>query len=570
VLSLAGILVGVGCRGNLDGPLGPTGSDQQAGGATGPDSTAGSGDFASGNFDAARCDGRKDIAPGKMPGLVRLTHRQYDFAVHDVLGLDARAQAEFVKDQAFYGFDNNAAALSVAPNQVTRYQATAERLAGEAVADLGKLSGLAPCLASGTDDACRDTFIDTFLERMFRRPPSDDEHTRYATLFAGGKDLYEDGSALQRGVRIVIEAALQSPSFLYRAELRDAPLDGATVALTDHELAARLALTLWSSLPDAALLSAAKAGALTDDKKLEAQVRRMLADPKAARMVEDFHAQWLEFDKLRFEKSAAAFPGYDAAAFAVSAKNELLAFARYMSLESKGTFADLFSAPIGFVDQTLASIYGLSGNFGSTPQKVELDAAQRAGIFTSAGFLSGRSDAIDSSPIYRGAYLQKQVLCKTFGSPPPNVGTVPPAGATHQTTRQRVETKTQGSACQTCHGVINPTGFAFEHFDAIGRAREQDQGQPIDAKGTLTLDGKSVSFDGAAELAAELAHSDTAARCYETQWFRYTMARGEADDDVCLLAQLDSASAQNGRQLNELIVALAMSRGFRFRAQEDL
>jgi hypothetical protein len=573
--ALASLGALLGCQGNVADPAGPgrptaTGSSAAPGSASNApavQSGLGSGDFATGRVDALQCKSGP-TAPGSMPGLVRLTHRQYDFAVKDLLGVDAKAATDFVDDQEYFGFDNNAAQLSVPANQVSRYQATAETVAQQAVANLAPIKAVVSCVAANANTACRDRFLDEFVKLMLRRPLVDAERTRYRALFDAGKDLYTEGDNFSRGVRIVLEAVLQSPNFIYRAELRDSgALDGRPVELTPHELAARLALTLWASLPDAVLMKKADDNALSSDAQLEAEVRRMLKDAKTERVMDDFYTQWLELAKLRLDKDAKTFPGYDKTGFETSTREETLRFAREIS--RAGTISELFTSNKSFVDARLAEVYGVTPP-ASGFAEVSLNPEQRAGLFTQPGFLAGHSDPLDSSPIHRGAYVQKRVLCTVFGQVPANVGSLPGRTADIVTTRDQVEAKTSPPQCQGCHVRINPTGFAFEAFDSIGKFRTQDHGETVNASDTINIDGKDVNFDGAVEFAHILGESDTARRCFETQWFRYAMGRGEANDDVCLLNEIDTRTKKNGGSVQELLVSLTLSRGFRFRAQEDL
>jgi hypothetical protein len=581
--AFSALLVGgalmAGCTGVLDSPLGPgeylgpngerlgpNGSALPSGGSAASPNGDG---FVSGQIDALSCQGR-ELHPGSMPGLVRLTHRQYANVVSDLFGVQSNAATEFVSDQEFYGFDNNAAKLSVDSVQTTRYRAMAERVAQEATVNLATLARVAPCLSKDRTDACRDEFLRGLLKLMYRRPLSDGELTRYRALFAAGATLYEEGDAFTRGLRVVIEGALQSPLFVYRTELRDLPLDGKVVELDNYELAARLALTFWGSVPDLTLMNKAEAKKLALPSELETEVRRLLDDPRAGRVLDDFHAQWLEFGKLRFDKDATLFPGYDKASFEQAARSEALTFARNMTLAERGGIADLFSSSVTWVDGTLAKNYGLAPP-ASGIARVELDPAQRSGLFTQTAFLAGHADAVEGSPIHRGAYIQRRVLCREFGTLPPNVGTVPPPSAGASSTRERVALKTAAAGCQHCHKHINPTGFAFEAFDSLGRVRTQDHGVAVDASGTLELDPGSVaSFSGAVAFADELAASDKAKRCYETQWFRFAYGRAEGNDDACLLSEIDEKAKAKDYNLKELLVALGTSRAFRFRAQEDL
>jgi hypothetical protein len=503
-----------------------------------------------------------------MPKLVRLSHLQYDHAVADLLGLDARAEAEFVADPQFFGFDNNAEKLVVAENQVLRYRAAAERLAAEAVSAPARIAEVVPCVRGARDTACRDRFLTDFLALMQRRPLVEAAVQRYRALFDAGASLYDEGDPFARGMRIVLEAVLQSPRFLYRDETRaqGSAGDGA-VALDDFELASRLAATLWASVPDADLFARAKAGELSDERVLEAEARRMLADARASRVLDDFHGQWLELDRLRYEKSPGVFQGYDQARFSDVANRELVSIARDVAT-SGGGIADLFRTPVAFAERTLAAIYGVT-SYSAEPLRITLDRATRPGLLTRAGFLAGHADPIDSSPIHRGAFIQKRLLCTVYGPLPANVGNLPAREGDIVTTRDQVEAKTAAPACQFCHATINPPGFALERYDALGRLRDADHGVPIDASATLRLDGREVSFDGAAELSEVLAESPTAMRCYETQWFRYALGRAEVDDDLCLLHEIDTRVAASGYAIEELLVALVMSRGFRFRATEE-
>lgn len=541
------------CSGELTAPVGPGGVDGDTP-ASPITSAEGSGSFARGEYDPKLCEDR-ELSPGAMPQLVRLTHLQYQNAITDLLGLDAGAK-DFVPDQVFFGFNTNAEKLNVDETQTNRYRSAAERIAENAAKDLSHIAKTVPCVMTTPDEACRDQFLSEFLELLLRRPLNEELLTRYRNLFDAGADLFEDDSdAFTRGVRVTLEAALQTPSFLYRAELRSGELDGKVVALDSYEVASRLALTLWGSVPDRALLDKAKADGLLTADEVKAEARRMLDDPRAARVLDDFHAQWLELDKLHFGKDPLTFPDYDEDAFSTAAKADLLSFTREVALAQSGVISELFSATPSEVDPAL----------GDT-----LSPNERPGILTQPGFLAGRADALDGSPIHRGAYIQKRLLCRVFGALPANVGMLPPRDEEIVTTRDQVEAKTGAPECQFCHKDINPAGFAFEHFDTLGRYRTEDHGEAVDAYGTLTLDGKEHSFDGATELSDVLADSPTARRCYETQWFRYALGRAEVDDDVCLLHAIDQEAKGEGYEIKALLIALAGSRGFRFRTMEDL
>lgn len=511
--------------------------------------------------------------PGPTPRLVRLSHRQYDNTVRDLLqlGPDAEPSSQFLADPPVQGFDNNASALVVKDRLGRDYRRAAEALAEQAAAP-AKLATLLPCQPEGDGTACADQFVQQFGRRAFRRPLTASEITAYDALYVQGAGLYDAGSAFEQGVRFVIEAMLQSPHFLYRIELSDSVEGENKIPLTGYEVATRLSFFLWNSGPDEDLLAAAEKGALSTPEGIEAEARRLLADGRAEDPVADFHYQWLELRKLtNLQKSPDVFPNYTPA-MAPAMAEETQRFIRQVIFELDGDYAALMTAPFTFVNQDLAAIYGLQG-VGAEFQEVTLDPLQRGGILTQPSFLSTHAFPHLSSPIHRGAFFQSQILCNPPPPPPGDADlNLPPVEGEIKTTRQQVEAHTQSQDyCSGCHKtLVNPPGFAFEHYDALGQWRDLENEVPIDAASEFHgAYGTHFVFTDAVDLLGQVVESEEGPRCYLTQWFRYGFARKEQAIDRCTLDELHTALQGEGYNIQELLVAMTKTTAFRYRSVEE-
>ncbi|WP_437952005.1 DUF1592 domain-containing protein [Sorangium sp. So ce296] len=510
-------------------------------------------------------------APGPTPRLTRLTHAQYDNSIRDLFGKDMKASASFLADPAFEGFDNNAKGLVVSDRLARDYRRAAEAIAADVVVDQAVLGDILPCAPEGDGAACARQLIRELGKRVYRRPLSAEQEAAYVAAYARGDGLFESGTPFEQGVRHVIEAMLQSPHFLYRVELSE-ELDGEQIIPLDgYEVATRLSYLLWNSLPDDALLAAAERGALGSPEGIEAEARRMVDDPKAVSALDDFHRQWLHMSRYAdLSKDPALYEGFDASVSSAMLA-ETQAFIRHVILEMEGDYRTLMTAPVGFVNDKLAPIYGVEGSFTSELVETPLDPASRAGLLTQAGFLASHAFARETSPIHRGVFIQRQILCADLPDPPANINTeLPPKQGEIRTTRDQVEAHTSPKACSSCHGLINPPGFAFEHYDAVGRYREDERGEPIDASGTMAVGEAEIRFDGAVDLAKQLAESPVAERCYLTNWYRYGNARQLSREDACTIDDLDAKLGASGYNIKELLVALTQTKTFRYRAVEEV
>ncbi|MEQ8454238.1 MAG: DUF1592 domain-containing protein [Sandaracinaceae bacterium] len=502
---------------------------------------------------AAGCDlPQVDLAP-----LEHLTRAEYDRATTHLLGFEARAARDFAADDDTSGYEVGA---RVSPLLAEQYVDAAESLAEQAVAT--RFDALLDCdVAAMGEDACARQLISRFGMRAFRRPLEADEAER---LFA----LYQVGRAydFRTGIQVVIQGVLSAPSFLYHVESAPDPAarPGDTVALDDFAVASRLSFFLWGSIPDDTLLEAAGAGELSDPAGLEAQARRMLEDERAIAGVRDFARQWLHLDVLEgARRDAERYPDFEAdTGHRLRASVE-----RYVEdafLTEGGDVDTLLLGTHAYVDGPLARSYGIDGVEGDDLQRVELDPSQRAGLLTQPGLLTVLSKPNQSDPIHRGLFVRTRLLCQQLPPPPDDIAVVAPDPAPGLSTRERFAEHSQNERCRGCHQLMDPIGFGFEHYDAMGRWRELDEGATVDATGevlaTVDADG---AFYGVPELAGLLAGSQQVRECVAMQLFRYAMGRTETEWDLCSVQRLQEDFHASGYDLRALMIAVVQSDAFR-------
>lgn len=489
--------------------------------------------------------------------LTHLTRSEYDRTVADLLGLDARVADGFAPDENTDGFEVGA---RVSPLLAEQYVDAAEALAERAVSE--RLDALLPCDPAGGEEACARAFIEQFGMRAFRRPLGADEVERFLVLYRVGR---EDDFAT--GIQLVIQGALSAPSFLYHVELEPADASAGDVVLLDEfEMASRLSYFLWASMPDEALFAAASAGELRTPEQIEEQARRMLEDERAVLGVRNFTRQWLGLDALaRFHRDPAFYPDLPESTGA-DLRASIEAFMDDAFFGEEHTVDALLLGRSAYVNAPLASLYGIEGVEGDALVPVELDATRRAGLLTQPGLLAVLSKPNQSDPIHRGLFVRNRLLCEHLPPPPADVVIVAPDPAPGLSTRERFAEHTENPRCQGCHRLIDPLGFGFEHYDALGRWRDTDEGVPVDASGEVVgTDDADGPFDGVPELAAQLAGSDHVRECIAIQWFRYAVGRTETARDTCSVQTLNERFRESGYDLRELLVSVVRTDAFRHR-----
>lgn len=489
--------------------------------------------------------------------LRRLTRSQYNNTIRDLLGIATNPAATFSQDEKVGPFFSNATA-PISELGAEQYLNAAEALADTAATT--KLATLAPCDAAGDQAACGAKFVDTFGLRAFRRPLVADERARMVTLFESGRTT--DGYA--EGVRRVIQAMLQSPQFLYQAELGEKPAGGQDVIPLDgYLLASRLSFYLWDSTPDTELLRAAGAGELTTPAALRAQATRLITDQRAAASIASFHRQWLGMDQLpSLEKDTAVYKAYTPALRdAMAAETDR--FTDYVVRSGDGKLETLLTAPFSFItDKSLADLYGVT--MPSDPTKpVNMNPGQRAGLLTQASVLATQSHAEQGSPIRRGKMVREQLFCQTLSPPPPGADLTPPKLNPNLSTRDRFDMHRTQKECAACHALIDPIGYGFENYDGIGGFMATEAGKAVDATGTLTGTDVDGNFNGVLELSQKLSHSELVRSCVAEKWFNFGLGRTIGAAEACSMAGVMNVFKKSNN-IRELLVELVATDAFRY------
>lgn len=562
-----------GCSGQIadPGPAGQTGvgagSGSGTGGVGGGIGGGGMGGFAGGLADPSvlNCNGTRDVAPTPMR---RLTRQEYANSVRDLLGVSMPSREDIPSDESAGPFATNTV-TSVTDLATQQYMDSAEGLARAAVAKVDTLVG---CSRPATADAaCAAQFIDRFGTRAFRRPLAADEKVRYLGLYTS----YAAGGFAE-GIRLVVQAMLQSPTFLYHVELAAMPpaagataagAIGSLVALDPFQVAARLSFFLWQSVPDDTLVSAASGGGLVDPASVRAQAERMLKDPRAGDAIASFHTQWLDLSKLSgLTKDTTVYPKF-AAPVAAAMQAETVAFADHVLRNGDGRLETLLTAPYSILDGPLFDIYGVARPAGQTGAAlVQLDPRQRAGLLTQGSFLATHAHQNQSSPVARGVAIRRNIMCQSLPDPPPDVNNTPPDPRPDATTRERLAEHQKNPTCGACHQLIDGVGLGFEAYDGIGAFRTTDQGKTINATGNIVGSADvNGPFDGAVALAQKLAASSEVQQCVARQWFRFALGRLETEVDGCSLKAVFAAFDSTRHDVRQLLTAIVTSDAFLYR-----
>ncbi|HSN99782.1 MAG TPA: DUF1592 domain-containing protein, partial [Candidatus Nanopelagicales bacterium] len=456
-------------------------------------------------------------------------------------------------------------ALQVTPGLWADYQIAAEELSAMVTADQNLLARILPPDSGVDPDARARAFLDAFGRRVHRRPLEPGEVDRYAALFAGAAAILTDLDPFTAGVQLTLQAFLQSPHFVYRVELSEEARPDGLIPLSGYEIATKLSYLLWNTMPDDALLEAAEMGELSTPEGVRARAEQMLDDPRAHEVIGAFHRQLYDYKKfLDLNKDPALFPQFTPEV-GEDMKREAELFVEDVIFTEEGGLADLLTSRTAFVNDRLAAIYGLEGEFTSDFSEVELDPATRSGFLTRLGFLAANGTARQPDSIHRGVFVNLRVLCADLPPPPNDVPALPPdEGGTN---RDRVTAHTGPGTCGGgCHAsMINPIGFAFEHYDAIGQHRTTDNGLPVDASASYMLGGEQKAYADAIELSQVIAESKEAHRCYAQHWLEFTYGRDTTDDDGALLDQLAEESL-GGSPVKSLLLSLIDADSFLTRA----
>jgi mono/diheme cytochrome c family protein len=405
--------------------------------------------------------------------------------------------------------------------------------------------------------ACAKRILPPLARRAFRRPVTADEIDGLLSFAA----LEEARSgSFEQAIRTATLALLVSPHFLFRVE-RDREGIGPH-PLSDHELATRLSYFLWSSLPDEELSRLADEGRLSE--RLAEQAERMLADPKSAALVENFTGQWLQTRNLEVSRpDPVRFPEFTAELAEAMRRETELVFAAI--LQEGRSILELLNGRFTFLNERLATHYGLEGVTGDEFQRVELDGLRRGGVLTQAGVLTVSSYPTRTSPVIRGKWVLDNILNEPPPPPPDDVPALDESAVTGAgTMREQLEKHRANATCAACHARMDPLGFGLENYDAIGRWRDHEGETPIDASGVLP---GGRSFTTPAELKAIMTENKGAfTRALAEKMLTYATGRGMELSDRPAVSRVARRVEGNGYRLRELVLAVVESATFRMRS----
>jgi hypothetical protein len=560
VLTQLALLTACGSQESADTlPTGPT-----AGGGAGTSPLGAAGAPGAANAPTGTA-GPAVCAPGvaATSQIPRLLNRQYEAVARDLLGVRG------------LGADNKPVAQLLVADADGALTPDAWRIYQDVAAQLAQTVLTGPNRAKFIDcdpaaAGCLDKTIRTFGRKAFRRPLTDAEVARFAKL----------GQTMPQGTpeevaETTLLAFLVSPSFLMMPELSTTP-DAAGFRLSSYEVATRLSFLLWGSVPDDGLNAAADADQLQTSQQILAQAQRMImVREKSGPLIAAFHRNWVQMDSgsghwWKIDHDKKIYPLYSAEA-KPSWQSELDAFFEEVAF-SGGSFKDLLLSNVAFVNKHNAAIYGLDATkYGDELVKVQLDAAQRPGFMTRVGFLSSYAGYDATSPILRGAFLATYMLGINPGPPIPGA-TMMRVSGDFKTQSEYVEALTKPAACQGCHTIINPLGFALEHYDGIGKWQTMDpRGGAIDASVTNTTvmlgDGKTAAVTSPLELMQQVADTPKSKQLYARGWVAYAFGREPNSNDQCLVDQLNMKLGQNNYTIVSLLADLTQADAFRLRAR---
>ena len=399
-----------------------------------------------------------------------------------------------------------------------------------------------------------------FARRAYRGPVKRSEVKRLTQLYEGAA---RRGEPFERAVGLGLRAVLVSPRFLYRAE--SAERAGGERRLSDYELASRLSYFLWMSMPDDELMRHARDGALASPAELQDQVERMLADPRARAFTSAFVGQWLGFAELggTIKPDDVAFPEFTPALGEAMLEEATLFFDRIVREDR--SLLELLDSEYTFLNEELAMHYGIEGVVGREFRPVRLADRRRGGVLGMGAVLAATSLPVRTSPVVRGKWVLETMLGEELPPPPPDAGELPEPGESSKgmTLRQMLEAHRSEERCAACHDRIDPIGFGLENFDAIGRWRDTDNDQPVDATGTLP-DGQR--FEGPVELKEILlGRRKEFARMVTSRMLKFALGRDLEYYDEPTVREISEALVENDYRASTLVARIVDSYPFRFK-----
>jgi len=513
-----------------------TGNNATGGASSTGGSTATAGVGTGGGVTTEACTQGTALANAR---LWRITDAQYINAVRQVFGVTTGPTVTEA-DSGAADYTNLSELTLVNDSIVSKYQSSAHDVARQAVT-----SHYATFMTCGDNEVCAQQFVRNRIARAFGRRLDDSEVSGYIDLFRKGLT-----QSPQDGVRLMIEAALQSPSFIYRTELGAPTQGGPTgqVTLTAHEVASLISYSLTNSVPDQELWDKADTGALLDPAVLSAEVDRMLDLPETKANLANLGGYWLGVHKLdRTEKDLTKFPEFtDDVKAALQQSSQLFV----QDLLANGKVADVVTSKRMFLNETLATLYGIPGVTGADMKAVDVTLPERSnGILSQPGMLTAYSRVDRGDPIHRGLFSFYALVCGGAIPPPPpgalDVAKTFPPG----TERELAGYRAANAVCKSCHGRFDPLGLTTERYDPIGRYHETDATGPIDQSSVLVTLGPDLDgpINGVGELGAKLAQGRRLSDCAVQNLSMFTLGHDVIGDTSCALQTVKDTLASTGK-----------------------
>jgi hypothetical protein len=463
------------------------------------------------------------LAPGakRLPARVRrLTNLELERTLSALVGAEEPVAELLPPDVRQEGYSENSQ-QGVPAAFATRLDQLAREIAKRAVKD--RLGELAPCSATParSERRCAEALVSGLARRAYRRPPSAEEKSDLIAAFDAGA---ADGGGFAGGAEVVLRTLMQSPALLYLTELGSDGASGAHVTLTPHEIAAALSYTLRGAPPDEQLLALADSNSLLDPDAREREARRLIGMSDTRQHFRRFVLEWLEVDGLeRTAKSEALAPEYDALKSRMLA--ETSAFVDEVMVSGGASVRSLLTAGFASVDPPMARFYGLE----TWGERATLAGTGRAGILQQASFLSAHAHEDATSPVKRGDFVMRRLLCSEVPRPADlGIDLVIPPPSSALTTRERFHAHVADPACQSCHATLDALGFTFEGFDAAGRRRTHENGKRVDTASVALVGGARQQFASSLELSHSLAKAPEVSDCFARQAFRYFSAQHDS------------------------------------------
>ncbi len=413
---------------------------------------------------------------------------------------------------------------------------------------------------------CARQIISTVARRAYRRPVTDADLEILLSFYQKGRNKGSFDAGIETGLRLI----LTDPKFLYRIESDPAnAVPGTINRIGDLELASRLSFFLWSSIPDDELQTVAAQGKLKDSGVLQAQVRRMLADPKAEALVTNFASEWLFLRNLQSVNPAGEdFPNFDEN-LKQAFRTETEMFVGSVMREDRNV-TDLLTANYTFVNERLAKHYGIPNIYGSQFRRIPVTDDARRGLLGQGSILTVTSYPTRTSPVLRGKWILENILGTPPPAPPPNVPALKEndEGGKVTTVRERLEEHRKNPACATCHRVMDPLGFSLDNFDAIGQWRSKEAGLPIDASGQLA-DGTKIN--GVVDLRkALLAHPERFVGTMTEKLMTYALGRGLEYYDMPVVRSITRDAGKNDYRFSAVVMGIVKSTPFQMRRTREV